>query len=269
MNSNRFDTLTKSLATRFNRRSVLRTATAGAIGGLVACRGASAGVAQGATPVTSGAIDALFVQSFEGGSLVRDDASTDDFTLTLEDVAGTTVYFSDRPERVAGLIETADFVDDRVFSPSDPPNAALAITTGTGQDVLIVELRAPRYDATARTVTYDVQLIDDYEREGFAFFARQQTDQVLDETFAAGSLFVDQVSCKPRGGFAAIAPSAVLLRTVRSRREAVPVINASDTAQQRHLERLLADRTGVIDQRAVVCTGRREPTSRRTPSRPF
>ncbi len=118
-------------------------------------------------------------------------------------MAGTTVYFSDRPERVAGLVEIVDFVDERVFSPSDPPNAALAITTETGQDVLIVELRSPQYDATTRTVTYDAQLIDGYEREGLAFLARQQTDQVMDETFAAGSLFVDQVSCQPRGGFAA------------------------------------------------------------------
>ncbi|MDQ3653604.1 MAG: hypothetical protein M3457_00810, partial [Chloroflexota bacterium] len=175
MNGHRFDTLTKSLATRFNRRNVLRTATAGAIGGLVAARGMSTGVAQGATPVAtpmaSGVIDALFVQSFEGGSLVRDGAPTDDFTLTLEGVAGTTVYFSDRPQRVAGVVETADFVDDRVFSPSDPPNAALAITTSTGQDVVIVELRSPQYDAAARTVTYDAQPIADYEREGLAFFA--------------------------------------------------------------------------------------------------
>ncbi len=69
MNGNRFDTLTRSLATRFNRRNVLRTATAGAIGGLAVGQGAGsvARVATPvATPVTSSAIDALFVQSFEG-----------------------------------------------------------------------------------------------------------------------------------------------------------------------------------------------------------
>ena len=57
--------------------------------------------------------------------------------LTLTGVAPTTLYFSDRPERVAGHMTNAQFVDqwavgDNSFA-SDPPNAVLSFVE-TGDD---------------------------------------------------------------------------------------------------------------------------------------
>ncbi len=155
-----------------------------------------------ASPAAGHALDVLFIQTFERGSMVRQGAASDMFTLTLEGVATTTVYFSERPERIAGLVDTADFVDDRVFSSANPPNAALAAMAEGGQEVIVVDLRTPRYEPTTRVAIYDASPIADYEREGLAFLARMQTDTLLDATFAAGNLFVDQIACQPSGSVA-------------------------------------------------------------------
>jgi hypothetical protein len=65
----------------------------------------------------------MFVQTAQG-------LSSDGTTLTLNGVTPSTLYFSDRPQRVVGHMTTADFVDlwaegDNSFE-DDPPNAVLA-----------------------------------------------------------------------------------------------------------------------------------------------
>ena len=65
----------------------------------------------------------MFVQTAQG-------MSSDGTTLTLNGVTPSTLYFSDRPQRVVGHMTTTDFVDlwaqgDNSFE-DDPPNAVLA-----------------------------------------------------------------------------------------------------------------------------------------------
>ena len=65
----------------------------------------------------------MFVQTAAG-------MDSDGGTLTLRGITPSTLYFSDRPQRVVGHMTTADFVDlwavgDNSFE-SDPPNAVLA-----------------------------------------------------------------------------------------------------------------------------------------------
>jgi hypothetical protein len=65
----------------------------------------------------------MFVQTAQG-------MSSDGTTLTLNGVTPSTLYFSDRPQRVVGHMTTVDFVDlwaegDNSFE-DDPPNAVLA-----------------------------------------------------------------------------------------------------------------------------------------------
>ena len=67
--------------------------------------------------------ESMFVQTAQG-------IDSDGKTLTLRGITPSTLYFSDRPERVVGHLTTADFVDlwavgDNSFE-SDPPNAVLA-----------------------------------------------------------------------------------------------------------------------------------------------
>jgi hypothetical protein len=82
-------------------------------------------------------ISALFVQSAHGAEHV-------DGRIVLRSVSPSTLYFSDRPQRVVGHLHTAEFVgfwDEGEDSfKEDPPNAVLAfVATGaqSPQDVVV------------------------------------------------------------------------------------------------------------------------------------
>ena len=67
--------------------------------------------------------ESMFVQT--AARIARDGTR-----LTLQGITPSTLYFSDRPQRVVGHLSTADFVDlwgvgDNSFE-TDPPNAVLA-----------------------------------------------------------------------------------------------------------------------------------------------
>ena len=137
----------------------------------------------------------LFVQSFAGGSIAPVDPEDGRFTLTLDGANPQTVYFSDRPERVFGLATTSAFLEGLGFTPGNPPNAALVVTTESGdEDVLIVELFDPIWDEASGTLTYTVQVLSEYAEAGLAFAALRQTDYELPESFGQGGLFVDGCS---------------------------------------------------------------------------
>src|SRR4051794_33752405 len=68
-------------------------------------------------------ISALFVQTAQG-------AETTDGRIVLRGISPSTLYFSDRPQRVVGHLGTPEFVGfwddgDNSFA-EDPPNAVLA-----------------------------------------------------------------------------------------------------------------------------------------------
>jgi hypothetical protein len=100
-------------------------------------------------------IEALYVQTAEG-------VSYDDGRLTLHNVAPTTLFFSDRPDRVTGHVSSPEFVDTwgegKDSFASDPPNAALSIF-GDGQvhDVVVVLSDPVRKGAE---ITYTVEILD-------------------------------------------------------------------------------------------------------------
>ncbi len=67
--------------------------------------------------------ESMFVQTARG-------IASDGATLMLRDVTSSTLFFSDRPQRVVGHMTTADFVElwgegDNSFE-ADPPNAVLS-----------------------------------------------------------------------------------------------------------------------------------------------
>ena len=102
-------------------------------------------------------VEEMFVQ-------VAHEASASDGTLTLHGVSPSTLYFSDRPERVVGHVSTGSFVDDWATGPNsfaeDPPNAVLSFTepdAGTPSDVVVV-LRDPQL--TQPDLAYSVEILD-------------------------------------------------------------------------------------------------------------
>lgn len=91
-------------------------------------------------------------------------ASSDGSTLTLDGVTPSTLYFSDRPQRVVGHMTTADFVDlwaegENSFA-EDPPNAVLAFLDA-GDEVpedAVVVIRDPRLDG--EQLSYSIETLE-------------------------------------------------------------------------------------------------------------
>jgi hypothetical protein len=85
-----------------------------------------------------------------------------DGTLTLNGVTASTLYFSDRPQRVVGHMATTDFVElwgegDNSFE-SDPPNAVLSFLdpgADVPQDAVIV-IKAPQLENGQLSYSIDV-----------------------------------------------------------------------------------------------------------------
>ena len=102
--------------------------------------------------------ESMFVQTAQG-------IDSDGKTLTLRGITPSTLYFSDRPERVVGHMTTADFVDlwaigDNSFE-SDPPNAVLAFLE-PGADVpddVVVVLREPQLSGTGE-LSYSIDVLE-------------------------------------------------------------------------------------------------------------
>jgi len=98
-------------------------------------------------------IVALFVQSAKSMQF-----ATDTKLLTLSDISPQTVFFSDRPERVAGNMRTVDFVpfwsDGKNSFLKDPPNADVSIFVNGTLQQIVAELTDPHLNGD--TLTYTV-----------------------------------------------------------------------------------------------------------------
>ena len=86
--------------------------------------------------------DFLFVQTARG--LTFDNTAN---KLTLTGVSPVTVYFTDRPERIAGNMKTSSFIPfwskGKDSFKSDPPNADISLLDGGTLTQIVVELQDP------------------------------------------------------------------------------------------------------------------------------
>ena len=100
--------------------------------------------------------DFLFVQTAKGMSF---DKSTN--KLTLDGISSTTLFFSDRPERIAGNMKTSAFVPfwstGKDSFLSDPPNADISILERDALRQVVAVLEAPTLKAN--TLTYTVKVL--------------------------------------------------------------------------------------------------------------
>ena len=124
----------------------------------------------------------LYVQRAGSGSTSA--GGPGELELSLRDVDADTVWFQDRPGRDAGRLGTGEFVDEWASNGfvEDAPNATLEVVGDDGdRSTHVVELRSPRWDGAARTLTYTAEPI---EGGGGA----------PPERFAAASLFIDDAT---------------------------------------------------------------------------
>jgi hypothetical protein len=102
---------------------------------------AMAGTALAQSDTTASA-DFLFVQTADGMAF-----DADQNRLTLRDVSQVTLFFSDRPERIAGNMTTEAFVPfwstGKDSFLSDPPNADLSVFENGTLRQTVVELHDP------------------------------------------------------------------------------------------------------------------------------
>ncbi len=114
------------------------------------------GVAVAAVAEEEKKADFLFVQSAKSMSF---DPATN--KLTLDNVSPVTVFFTDRPERIAGNMKTTAFVpfwsEGEDSFESDPPNADISIVDGKTLKQTVVELQDPALDGN--TLTYTVKIL--------------------------------------------------------------------------------------------------------------
>jgi hypothetical protein len=108
-----------------------------------------------AAVATAKQADFLFVQTARGVSF---DKATS--KLTLRDVSPITLFFSDRPDRIAGNMKTTAFVPfwstGKDSFLSDPPNADVSILEGASLRQVVVELRSPALSGNDLTYTVKV-----------------------------------------------------------------------------------------------------------------
>jgi microcystin-dependent protein len=115
------------------------------------------------------------------------------FTLTLSDASDRTTWFSDRPVRDGGTIDTATLINDwaALGFEGDAPNAVLSVAGRESQPGLVIELMSPTFEDAADQLTLDVRVIG-HEAVGD-----------IPSAFGEASLFIDdasiQTSCLFRG----------------------------------------------------------------------
>ena len=111
-------------------------------------------VAQNAEPAKQA--DFLFVQTANGMTF---DKATN--TLTLQGVSPVTVFFTDRPERIAGNMKTSAFVpfwsEGKNSFLSDPPNADISIVEGKTLRQVVAELQTPQLKGA--DLSYTVKIL--------------------------------------------------------------------------------------------------------------
>jgi len=100
--------------------------------------------------------DFLFVQTAKGMTF---DKSTN--KLTLNSISSTTLFFSDRPERIAGNMKTSAFVPfwskGKDSFLSDPPNADISILEDDKLRQVVVVLQTPVLKGD--TLSYTVKVL--------------------------------------------------------------------------------------------------------------
>jgi hypothetical protein len=100
--------------------------------------------------------DFLFVQSARHMSFDRTTGR-----MSLQGVSPVTVFFSDRPERIAGNMRTAAFVpfwsQGKDSFLSDPPNADISILEGESLLQVVAVLQAPMLEG--ETLSYGIKVL--------------------------------------------------------------------------------------------------------------
>jgi hypothetical protein len=133
----------------------------------------------------------LLVASAESGTF---EPSGDGYRLSLAGVAPQLTWFDDRPARHAGTIDVQSALDALYDDGTpDPPNAALSVAGATRAEdqVVVVELTSPAWDAAAGSLSFGSRLLDQ-PKQGLDYYASRAA-QTVPASFGAAALFIDNI----------------------------------------------------------------------------
>ena len=142
--------------------------------------------------VEAGEVSWLYSQSADGAEL--DDLGDGTYRLIMRGIDAHTIQFSDRPDRLVEIIDTARLVHhwESLFADS-APNAVLIEHEPSGEtDSLVVVLTNPVYDMAAGTLAYDVEILED-EFHPERLLALTEAHVRPPTMMRAVSLFIDSV----------------------------------------------------------------------------
>ena len=149
----------QTLQSETSRRTFLKTGAAAAAAALL-------GAAVKATPTTASdqakdnleEVQLLFVQTSK-------DVALEKGKMTLKGISPTTIFFSDRPKRIAGHMTTEEFVVDwkegkgKNNFVDDPPNSTLSIFGKDEIVDIVMELKNPRLKGN--DLIYDIGVLEE------------------------------------------------------------------------------------------------------------
>ena len=118
----------------------------------------ASGLAQTTTVAKPPDIQLLFVQSAKSATLSQDGR------LTLKGVSPTTLYFSDRPARIAGHYRNAEYMQfwqgGKDSFLKDPPNATLSAFQAGKDELVDVVMTLRNARLRGDEITYDVKIVE-------------------------------------------------------------------------------------------------------------
>lgn len=189
MDPNYFDRLTVSLSNRLSRRSF----ATGVVGlSALALSGRSRPVAAQTSPPST-----VYVQLADSGTWFPKPDDPDVYLLTLIDPGEQTLSFTMAPDRFVATMPTEELLETLGFTPENPPNAAVEVTTPDGErDVLVVTLAAPTFapalnEDDAAVLTYEARVLSAYRGTGLQEWLPDVEDDQLPTEFGQVSLFID------------------------------------------------------------------------------
>jgi hypothetical protein len=177
-----------------------------ALGGLVeAVTGRKAHARGSSAAAEATGASFLYVQTATSGGTLTPTGQPDRFRLTLTGVAARTIYFSNIGGSRAGTIPTAAFVDEFPLLFDGDPNSALSMRLpGNQEATVILALLSGRHDPGARTLIYEVRVLEGSDSPGLAGFSGTGKPAAVPNRFDEAHLFIDDggvtcACCGPTG----------------------------------------------------------------------
>jgi hypothetical protein len=131
----------------------------------------------------------MFVQEAANGTFIKN--ADGNYTLTLLNVVPYTLYFSDRPEQIAGFAPMERFIAGFCWR---SPNAALSLVDADEEeDTVILTITKPLYDNETGTLTYTAKILEDLVEDRFSYHI-SRADAGIPEKFGRAALFIDDCS---------------------------------------------------------------------------